>query len=201
MKITDIKQQDKRHNRYSIYVDGKYSFSLSEHELMLQGLRINQEFNQQELEKVKDTATEDKAYMRALDLLARRSRSVWEMEQYLKRKGYEYNTVVKILNKLSKRGLLDDKKFATSWVANRRLLKPVSKRRLSQELQQKNISKDIISTVLKEDEASEQDVLADLIERKRRQTRYQDDEKLIAYLLRQGFNYSDIKDALSNAEE
>ncbi len=201
MKITDIKQQVKRQGRYSIYIDGKYSFSLSEHELLLQGLRIGQEFDKQEFEKIQDTAAEDKAYMRALDLLARRPRSVWEMEQYLKRKGYEHNIIQNILNMLSNRGLLDDKKFATSWVESRRLLKPVSKRRLSQELQQKKISKDIISLVLEEDETSEQDVLRDLIERKRRQTRYQDNEKLMAYLIRQGFSYGDVKEVLAQLEE
>lgn len=196
MKITDIKQQVKRANRYSIYVDGKYSFSLSEAELMNQPLRIGQEFNKDEFDEVQKRAVEDKAYMRALDLLARRPRSVWEMQQYLKRKSYDDNTISKILNKLSKRGLLDDKKFAESWVASRRILKPVSKRRLSQELQQKKISNDIITQVLEEDEANEREVLAELIAKKRTQSRYQDEQKLVAYLMRQGFSYSDVKSVL-----
>ena len=150
MKITDIKQQVKRVDRYSIYIDGKYSFSLSEHELTLQGLRIDQEFDTAEFEGIKKTAVEDKAYMRALDLVARRPRSVWEMEQYLKRKSNDDNTIKTILNKLTERGLLDDNKFATTWIENRRLLKHVSKRRLKQELQQKQISNQIISEVLEQ---------------------------------------------------
>lgn len=196
MKITDIKQQVKRADRYSIYIDDKYSFSLSEAELLSQPLRIGQEFNKTEFDEVQASAVEDKAYMRSLDLLARRPRSVWEMEQYLKRKGYEHNTVDKILNKLNKRGLLDDKKFAESWVRDRRNLKSISKRRLLQELQQKKISNQIITEVLEQDEANEQDVLRTIVEKKRTQSRYQDQQKLIAYLLRQGFNYQDIKEVL-----
>jgi regulatory protein len=200
MKITDIKQQVKRQGRYSVYVDDKYSFSLSEHELMLQGLRIGQEFDEASYKEIKDTAEEDKAYMRALDLLARRPRSVWEMEQYLKRKGYETGVATSILNRLSNRGLLDDKKFAESWISSRRLLKSMSKRRLLQELQQKKISSQIISEVLEADETDELAVLKEIIQKKQTQSRYQDEQKLIAYLLRQGFSYANVKYALSRED-
>ena len=102
MKISDIKQQVKRQDRYSIYIDGKYSSSLSENELMHRGLKIDQEFNKESFEEIKQTAVEDKAYMQAVELIARRKRSQWEMQQYLKRKGYSNNTTAKILNKLLK---------------------------------------------------------------------------------------------------
>ncbi len=193
MKITDIKQQVKRADRYSIYIDGKYSFSLSANELLNQHLKIGQEFNRSQYNEVQQKALEDKAYMRSLDLLARRSRSEWEMEQYLIKKSYDNNTTTRILSKLRKKGLLDDLKFAQIWVADRRRLKNVSKRRLLQELQQKRISKQIIVEVLDNDETNEQDVLRELIIKKRTQTRYQDSQRLTAYLLRQGFNYDDIK--------
>jgi len=80
MKITDIKQQVKRADRYSIYIDGKYSFSLSANELLNQHLKIGQELNRSQYNEMQQKALEDKAYMRSLDLLARRSRSEWEME-------------------------------------------------------------------------------------------------------------------------
>lgn len=196
MKITDIKAQVKREGRYSIFVDGKYSFSLSESELLKASIKIGQEFDQEGLEKLKTKAVEDKAMMRAYDLLARRPRSVYEMGEYLRRKDYSPELMGKILNALSERGYLDDEKFARAWVENRRLLKNTSKRRLQLELQQKRISSDIISRVLAEDETDEQAVLKDLIAKKRTQSRYQDEQKLIAYLLRQGFNYTDVKTAL-----
>ena len=43
MKITSIKQQVKRADRYSIYVDDKYSFSLSEQELLSIKIKVGQE--------------------------------------------------------------------------------------------------------------------------------------------------------------
>lgn len=199
MKITDIKSQVKRQGRYSIFVDGKYSFSLSENELLSSGVKIGQEFDEKGLEELKHKAVEDKAMMRVYDLLARRPRSAWEISDYLKRKDYEPDVIEKILNALSSRGLLDDEKFARMWIDNRRLLKKTSKRRLMLELQQKHIDKNIITSALAEDETDEGQVVRDLIAKKRSQSRYQDDQKLIAYLLRQGFNYDDIKAAMQEA--
>lgn len=193
MKITDIKQQVKRQDRYSIYVDGKYVFSFSESELLNLGLRIGQEFGPGDLEELKKTAIEDKAYTRSLDLLARRARSEWEVRDYLKRKDYETDVIEKIVNRLSKSGYIDDAKFAEAWINNRRLLKSTSKRKLRMELMQKRVDESIINEALLEDETDEQQVLRDLIAKKSHQTRYQDKTKLMQYLLRQGFSYDDIK--------
>lgn len=196
MIITDIKQQVKRQDRYSIFVDGKYLFSLSENELMQSGIKINKEYSEDELEKLKQTAVLDKAYMRCLDLIMRRQRSEWEVRDYLKRKDYDPDVIAQTTERLKKAGYVDDAKFAESWIRNRRLLKSTSKRRLSQELKQKRVEDSVINIALEEDETDEKAVLKEMIEKKLKQTRYQDQQKLIAYLLRQGFNYGDIKSAL-----
>lgn len=196
MKITDIKQQVKRADRYSIYIDGKYSFPLSESELLNLGIRIGQEYTGLELIDLKDKSTIDKGYDRALNLIMRRPRSEWELLDYLKRKDYNPEISEVILNKLSKRGFVNDEDFASRWVENRRLLKPTSKRRLSQELRQKRISDEIIQKVIEGDETDEVTILRELIIRKQKQSKYQDNTKLMQYLSRQGFNYSDIKSAL-----
>lgn len=201
MKISDIKQQVKRQDRYSIYVDGKYVFSFSESELLSLGLRINQEFSEHELAELKKTAIEDKAYMRSLDLLARRARSEWEIRDYLKRKDYEPEVIEKIVSRLTDAGYIDDAKFAEAWINNRRLLKATSKRKLRMELMQKRVPDEVITIALSEDETDEGQVLKDLVVKKRQQSRYKDDQKLTAYLMRQGFNYDDVKSAMSQPED
>ena len=199
MKISDIKQQVKRKGRYSIYLDGKYSFSLSENELIQSGIRIGREYTQAELEDLQQVAVLDKANMRALDYLSRRQRSEWEIRDNLKRKDYESPVIDITLNKLSDYGYIDDTKFAQAWISNRRTLKPTSLRRLRQELMQKHVSKEAIESALQTDEGDEKGALKEVVDKKRQQSRYQDDQKLIAYLLRQGFNYGDVKDVLSGA--
>ena len=66
------------------------------------------------------------------------------------------------------------------------------------ELQQKGISSKIIDEVLAESGRSEIEELRKIIARKAK--KYPDEQKLIQYLLRQGFNYSDISDELSSIE-
>lgn len=201
VKITAIKQQIKQKGRYSLFVDEKYSFSLSELGLINSGLRTGQEISKEELEKLKETSAIDKAYNRVLNLLARRSRSEWEIRDYLKRKGNDGRTTTEILNMLSNAHLMDDKAFARSWVESRKLLKPSSARKLRQELKAKRISDEIISEVLSEEGPDERETLRHIIERKRRQSKYQDDLKLMQYLARQGFNYDDIKTTLQELKE
>ena len=200
MKITAIKQQVKRAGRYSIFIDDKYSFSLSESALLEQKLTVGQELTPEEVGKLKEISADDKLYNQVLGYLAVRPRSAWEIESYLQRKHSPAPLIQNILNKLSDLSLIDDHAFARSWVESRRLLKPTSRRRLMLELRQKRISDEIIQEVLGEDEVSDQDTLKDLVARKRKQTRYQDTTKLMQYLARQGYNYDDIKTALTEIE-
>lgn len=134
-------------------------------------------------------------------LIARRPRSRWELEDYLRRKDSPAPLTEQILNKLSELGYVDDLKFAQLWVENRRLLRPTSRRRLIQELRQKRVPQEVIEEVLTEDETDELSVLREMVIKKRRQTKYQDDLKLMQYLARQGFSYGDIKTVLNEVSE
>ncbi len=139
--------------------------------------------------------------MRSLDYIARRPRSEWEIRDYLRRKEYDSPTTDVILNRLSIKGYVDDVKFAESWVNTRKLLKPTSLRRLKQELQQKHVAQEAIEQVLQQGPEEEQQALREVVLKKRGHARYQDQQKLMAYLLRQGFNYGDIKMVLAELEE
>jgi len=198
VKITNIKQQVKRSDRFSIYVDGIYRFSFGESELLNSRVHINMELTEGVLSDLQQAAELDKAYDRAINFISLRRRSQWEIEEYLKRKEYSPALIDIILNKLSIKNYIDDLAFAKAWVSSRRLLKAISQRKLSLELRAKRVSDEIIRQVISEDETSEADVLADLISRKRKQSRYQDDLKLMQYLARQGYNYGDIKAGLNS---
>lgn len=196
MKITAITQQVKRQGRYSIFVEEKYAFSLSESALLDSKLASGQELTEVQVREYKQLSADDKLYGQALRYAAMRPRSTWEMESYLQRKKASPPLLQQILNKLSKIGMLDDVAFARSWIANRRLLKPTSRHRLTQELRAKRVPDEVIEQALKEDETSDQSVLLELVARKRKQSTYQDELKLMQYLARQGFSYNDIKEAL-----
>ncbi len=197
MKITAIKQQVKRTDRYSIFVDDKYAFSLSESGLIDSRLASGQELTGAELKQLKKAAGLDKAYYNALRYVAMRQRSEWEIQTYLARKEVDPEAAAEIIERLKRARLVDDMAFAQSWIANRRTLKSTSKRRLRLELLQKHVPSDIIDEAMAEDPTDERQALRDLIAKKRR--RYPDRQKLMQYLARQGFNYDDIKSVLDES--
>jgi regulatory protein len=198
MKITAIRPQQKIRNRYSVYCDDRYSFSVSEAMLLEQGLVAGQELTADDLKKYKQLSSDDNSFNRALRYAAIRNHSQWEMEQYLKRKDVSEDQSAVILARLADLGFIDDKNFANSWVENRRLLKPVSRRRLEQELRQKHVNSEIIKAALEEDLTEELTVLKNLVAKKRLQSSYKDNQRLMGYLSRQGFSYDDIKTAISD---
>jgi regulatory protein len=200
MKITAIKQQEKRKDRYSVFVDEKYAFSLSESALLESRLASGQEIDKAKLKAYKQLSADDKAYGNALRYVTMRPRSEWEMRDYLRRKQAEDPVTEKIMGRLYDLRLLDDEAFARTWVENRRLLKPTSRRKLSMELKVKRVPESIIDKVLAEDkeETDERMVLRQLIERKRK--RYPDQIKLMQYLARQGYSYDDIKSVLDERD-
>ena len=121
MKITAIKPQVKQQGRYSIFVEGKYSFSLSESALLESKLVIGQELTGEEVKRFKQLSGDDKLYNMALRYAVMRPRSTWEMESYLQSKKTTPLLSQQILSKLSKIGLLDDEVFATPAIADGRL--------------------------------------------------------------------------------
>jgi regulatory protein len=202
MKITAISQQVKRVDRYSVFVDGEYSFSLSEREVVASGIHSGLELSITEVKNYKKLSELDKVYGLVLNLIARRARSQKELYDYLRRKKLDEQEIENILNKLSKSRLVDDWEFAKRWVQNRRDIKKTSNRMLRLELRSKGISSEIIDEVLSDSGDQEQHALKEQIEKKLRQPKYREDpQKLMAYLARQGFNYSDIKSGIENYDE
>jgi regulatory protein len=200
MKITAIKQQAKRTDRYSIFVEGKYAFSLSESALLESKLASGQELTREQVRDFKQLSSEDKLYNQALRYVAMRPRSKWEIQFYLERKHASPALISIILSKLTKVGLIDDGKLARALVNDRRLLRPTSRRKMIVELRKKRIDDESIEAAIGSESEDEQIALRAMIERKRRQSKYQDDQKLMQYLARQGFGYDDIKNALKSED-
>lgn len=197
MKVTKIEAQVKSKGRYSIFIDNKFAFGISELGLIDSGLRVGAELAAAELESLKDEAKNDKLYNQLLSLIMRRPRSRWELEDYLKKKSVDEQAANELVDRLKEKGFVDDFGFAKRWVENRRLLKPTSRRKLEFELRQKRVSDNLIKQVLAEDETQDIDTLKEEVARKRRQTRYADETKLMRYLAGRGYRYDDIKRALS----
>lgn len=197
MKITKIVQQQNNQGRYSVFIDGQYSFPLSEAALLNSKITAGQVINQKQFRELKLLSSGDKFYSQATRYVSIRPRTTWELTQYLQRKQAPPHLIKEILNKLSDIGLVDDAHYVKAYIHDRQLFRPTSRRKIIFELRKKHIEDDIIKKSLS-DEKTDLTALEYLISRKREQTRYQDDLKLMQYLARQGFNYGDIKEALNS---
>lgn len=209
MKITAISVQVKDPNRVSVSVDGKYRFSLDIYQVTELGLRLGNDYSEEELVNLENESVFGKAYARALEYSLVRPRSVKEVRDYLYKKTRDQRTKLgtirkgiplamteRILDRLIQKGYVDDEKFTRYWVENRSVRKGVSKRKIEMELRAKGVTVESAGKLLEEAGRSEQSELQKVIDKKR--NRYPDDQKLMQYLARQGFSYDDIKDALSS---
>lgn len=217
MKITDISLQAHDKNRVNISVDGKYRFSLDVFQVGELGLRVGREYTEEELQQLEDESQFGKLYTRALEYCLVRPRAVREMQDYLWRKtrptkrrssktgeiierpGVSPAITERVLERLIAKGYLDDVRFARFWFEHRFVQKGTSVRRLKLELAQKGIAKEVVDELVAAEIRSDEDELAKIIAKK--QHRYPDRQKFMAYLARQGFAYDDIVTALEQHGE
>lgn len=192
-RVTDIQAQ-KNGQFYSIFIDGKYSFSLGDLELSASALRIGTNLAAAEAEEWQKSSGLSKLRNLALRYLAIRLRSEHEVRQYLQRKEAEAEQIDSVIDWLKSYGYLDDADFARRWTDHRRQMGHRSDIRIRTELRQKGIDSELINEALQSGEYDQSAALKELIEKRRH--RYADEEKLIQYLARQGFNWSQIKEAL-----
>lgn len=200
--VTDIKQQLKRHNRYSIYLDGSYAFSLAEDQLVISNLSKGAELTAAEVTQLQGLSDYGKALDRAYNYLSYRDRSADELVRYLEGKDYDSPTVQQVVERLKSEGSLNDERFAEQWVQERTLYRHASKRKIYQELMQKGIGREIIDEALsKVNNQDQQATIRQLIQAKQLMQKYQDERKLIQYLRGKGFRYSDITAAIQEIHD
>lgn len=200
MIITKISPAVKTPGRYNIFVDGQFSFSLDETQLVNLGFKKGDEISESQLDELKNESSFGKNYIRAVDLISRRLRSEKELRDYAWRKQWTPDNTDRVVERLRERGYLNDEKFAESFVRSRANTRNFSAKRMQVELQRKGIKPEIIARVMTaSDDYDESTALNTLIMKKH--GKYDDERKLIAYLARQGFRYDDIKTALADNNE
>ena len=217
MKITAITAQQKDKNRVNVMVDGIYRFSLDIFQYADLGIRVGKEYTEQELVELESESQFGKLYARALEYCLMRPHSAKEVRDYLYRKtrdqkvkdrrsgemrikpGVSEALTVRVFERLLAKGYVDDAKFTRYWIDNRSLTKGASRRKLQAELQAKGVSRSVVEVYLAESDRSDEDEILKVIAKKAR--RYDDPQKLMQYLARQGFSYDQIKEALAKVDE
>jgi regulatory protein len=206
MKITAIKVQVKNENRVSVFLDEKYSFSLTLDQLLEEKLKKSDDIDDNRLKILKKLSDEGKLKQRTLEWVLGRPHSAKEFRDYLYKKQADKELIEAWVLEFKDKKYLDDEKFAI-WFAENRIRKNKSTRAITAELYSKGIGSKDISIALKylenyqqNDQQEDQDKVAikNLVSKLKNRPRYQDVQKLKSYLVSKGFNYQDIKEVLED---
>ena len=199
--ITALVAQKKNPDRANVYLDGKFAFGLAAIEAVR--LKRGQVLTDADIERLQAADDVEQAREKALRFLSNRPRSEWEVRQNLLKAGYGDETIDRVLERLRGVALVDDAAFVRYWIENRAQFKPRGVVALRQELRLKGVDREVIDAVLEEsaqaeDQAALQAALAKA-DRYRQLPRPEFAQKLSAYLMRRGFNYEIVREAVQAA--
>jgi len=170
--------------------------------VMQAGLHRGQELGDEELVRLLDSDSAEKAYDRSLNFLSFRPRSTAEVRRNLEARKTPPEVIDQVVERLRSGGLLDDAAFARTWVENRAAFSPRGARLLGYELRQKGVAAEDLEAALPEDDE------AGAVEAARRKSRQfhhlefnEYRQKMLAYLQRRGFGYEAAAAAVKAAWE
>jgi regulatory protein len=105
----------------------------------------------------------------------------------------------RVYERLLERGYVNDESFARYWAENRQATKGISTRKLVSELRSKGVDQSVIDEAMQNSPREEKSEIQKILAKRRH--KYDDEQKLIAYLARQGFSYDTIREALDSSDD
>jgi regulatory protein len=192
-KITALKAQKRNSNRINVYLDDEFAFGLSR--FAAAWLQIGQELSTEKIQELQEVDALEVANQRAMNFISYRPRSEVEVRRNLIKHDTPEDVIKEVLTRLRRNGLVDDVKFAQTWVENRSTFRPRGRRALSMELRQKGICDEAIAEALQdldEDHLAYQAALKQSRKYQGLEWRFFQ-QKMGAFLARRGFHYGVAK--------
>ncbi len=195
--ILSVKQGNA--NKIHIFIDDEYRATVDSDYWYSEKYRNLKEITQEELTELLDAVSFRRAYNKGLDFLSRRAYGTKELIKKLCEKGHEKEAAEKACERLTELGLLNDEEFARILANELFERKNYSIKRIKQELIFRGIDREIAeNTANCLDNNPETRII--LIVKKKYINKIGDEKgrkRTIDALLRLGYSYSDIKNALN----
>ena len=194
-EITKIEIQKKNKERYSIYIDGEYSFGVYENVLIKYGLRKGMIIEDEFLEDVLKKEEQECANNYALRLLNFKMRTEKEVERKMKEKEYADDIIENTIYYLKEYKYLDDEDYARKFIKDKSSLSKMGKERIKRELYMRGVDPEITKREIEEiiDPDEEYETAMEMAIKKANST-YKNDEpnalyrKLGGFLQRKGYS-------------
>ena len=204
MEITSAEKNKKNNNRLSIYIDGKYSFTISEDDYISMNLYDNPVLTDDKIDYIKNTLNFREAKSLAVRYLSLKLRTEKEVKVKLQDEGYDSACIEQVIEELKSLGYINNKLYAQKYVFDRSKLKPLSKKLMKQELLAKGIPGDVADEVLDDWKIEDIVVAENLLKRKYGKYDLTDEKiwkKAYMFLLHRGFSHDIIEEAFRSIAE
>ena len=200
MIITDI-VQNKSNDKFSVFVDDEFAFSLAKSDIVFFKLDVGEEISEKKFKYIYDEAIMTKAKNRAAKFLGASKKPEKAVRDKLTESGFDEDVCEKVIDELKKYGYVDDYDYALSYINDRVRLNPRSAYAIRMELRQKGVKDSVITEALEEADIDETGGIKRLIEKKTGGDLDLDEKekkRLIDFLLRRGYSYGKIKEAINH---
>ncbi len=190
--VTKIEKQTKR-DRYNIYLDGVYSFSLAAKVLDDVFIKKGDQLTNHDIEAAKQADIFSKAFDNALNILSYRSHSQKEISDKLSKK-YETPVIDKVIEKLKATNLINDNDFTERYIEQSKK----GKKLVKLDLLKRGVDKDLIEKYLEnKDEDLELEnarkISEQVLKKYEKKDKIIKKKKLYETLTRKGFSYDIYK--------
>lgn len=210
-QISEISKQKKK-ERFNIFIDGRFAFSVNNYSLLENKLTVGAILDQEKTNHILTKEQISNLSDLAVKFLSIRPRSEKEVRDYLTKKIATKNEIKFsqaqisplidiVINKLKRLKFINDKEFA-SWLLNSRLKSssPRSLRVIKAELKIKGISPQIIENVSQNTPKESEQAKKALSKKTKRWEKLEVLEfkkKAYSYLSSRGFDFDSIRDAVA----
>ena len=201
-QITLIEVQKRNKKRSNIYINGDYSFSLSNEIVYRENLKINEEVDEDRLLYISKEDSYIKCKDTALKIIERSYKTEKELIERLKNKGYFSDEIKRTIEFLKEYNFINNNEYARMYIKDR--ISSMGSRKIKYSLLNKGIEEIIIDELLEEFQTNEELEGAIKLGRKKYEqiirkenNTYVVKNKLTTYLIGRGYDYSLVKDAIN----
>lgn len=193
--ITAITPQVKDAKRCNIFLDGEFFCGMTLEAVMKNRLRVGTSVTEEQLEQIQLQNERSAALDKALNHLTASVKTVKQIRDFLRDKGYTPAVINYVVDKLKEYGFLSDEDYARRFTETYSNKKGVKLMRV--ELRRKGVAEEIVDGVL-DDVGSQAEAAAVLAKKymKGKDADLKTVQKLYRHLLSKGFTYDDARTAV-----
>jgi regulatory protein len=201
--VVNLKRKKRTKEWYLIYLnDGREILSYIDFIVKFK-VKVGKQLTEEQIKEMKSESEVILAKEIAYRFISYKPRTLKEVSDKLKAKGFQSDLVSKVVEELKNYGFINDLEYARNFVLNRSRSKTLGELALRRELLSKGISSEIVDEVLSEREnlIDEFEIALDLAQgklkqikslKKRKKGRDEYKRRIYEFLLRRGFKFETI---------